>query len=38
MICLVRVLVQGGKVVDSIAGATTGDNLTELFKKNGIIE
>ena len=32
------IVVKGGKVVDSIAGATTGDNLIELFKKNGIIE
>ena len=32
------IVVKGGKVVDSIAGATSGDNLTQLFKKNGIIE
>ena len=32
------IVVKGGKVVDSIAGATSGENLTQLFKKNGIIE
>lgn len=31
------IVVKGGKIVDSIAGATTGDKLLEMFRNNGII-
>ncbi len=31
------IVVKGGKIVDSVSGAGTGDALLELFKNNGII-